>query len=72
MRKWDDKLWLITPEELKKIPDGFVLTCIDGSTVIKGQDPIDDDTRFGYLAYGIMDPENHPQKDLIIMFKLSI
>ena len=34
MHRWDDKgddtLWLITPEELTKIPNGAILDCIDG------------------------------------------
>jgi hypothetical protein len=51
---WDDEktLWLVTPEEFEQLPDGFVLTCIDGDTAIKGKDKIDDDTRFGHIAYG--------------------
>jgi hypothetical protein len=51
---WDDErtLWLVTPEEFERLPDGFVLTCIDGETAIKGKDAIDNDTRFGHMAYG--------------------
>ena len=51
---WDDEetLWLVTPEEFDRLPNGFVLTCIDGSTAIKGKDKIDGDTRFGHIAYG--------------------
>lgn len=45
---------LITPTELKFLHDGEVLYSIDGDVHILGKDPIDDDTRFGYLAYGIM------------------
>ena len=54
MLKWDDskKLWLLTPAEYAMLPTGFVLTCIDGKEYIKGVDYIDDDTRFGHLAYG--------------------
>lgn len=60
MHKWDDTLWVITPEELEQLPDGIELECIDGTKVIKGKDRIDDDTRWGYLAYGIRHPEKHP------------
>lgn len=45
---------LLVPAVLwDQIPDGVELTCIDGRTVIKGKDYIDDDTRAGLLAYGI-------------------
>lgn len=51
---WDDEktLWLITPEEFARLPDGFELTAINGDTAIKGKDYIDQDTRFGHLAWG--------------------
>ena len=51
---WDDEktLWLVTPEEFERLPDGFVLTAIDGEIVIKGKDHIDMDTRLGHIAYG--------------------
>lgn len=51
---WDEEhtLWLVTPEEFRKLPDGFVLTCIDDTTATKGKDNIDMDTRFGHIAYG--------------------
>lgn len=51
---WDEEktLWLITPEEFAQLPDGFVLTCIDETTAVKGKDWIDDDTRFGHISYG--------------------
>ena len=70
MQKWDDDLYLFTPEELAKIPDGTVLTCIDGEESVKGKDHIDMDTRFGCTAYGVKDPWNHPLKDLFLIFKI--
>lgn len=60
MHKWDEHLWLITPAELEELPDGVELECISGEKVIKGKDRIDDDTRWGYLAYGIRDPHTNP------------
>jgi hypothetical protein len=36
----------------------------------KGKDHLDDDTRFGYTAYGVKDPWNHSLKDLFLIFKL--
>ncbi len=48
---------LLTPEDLKSITDGTELLCIDGSTVIKGEDELDNDTRSGYLAYGLEETE---------------
>jgi hypothetical protein len=47
-------LWLLTPEEFEKIEDGTVLTDIFYCKVIKGTDYIDDDTRFGHLAYDLV------------------
>ena len=70
MQRWDDTLYLFTPEELARIPDGTVLTCIDGEESVKGKDYIDMDTRFGCTAYGVKDPWNHPLKDLFLIFKL--
>lgn len=51
---WDDEktLWLVTPEEFERLPDGFELTCIDGDKAVKGRDIIDMDTRFGHIAWG--------------------
>lgn len=51
---WDEEhtLWLVTPEEFERLPDGFELTCIDGEKWVKGKDKIDMDTRFGHIAFG--------------------
>lgn len=46
------RLKLLTPEELKSVPDGTVLVDVMGAWVVKGRDHIDGDTRYGYLAYG--------------------
>ena len=70
MQKWDENLYLFTPEELSRIPEGTVLTCIDTENYVKGKDHLDDDTRFGHTAYGVRDPWNHPLKDLFLIFKL--
>lgn len=70
MQKWDKDLYLLTPDELAKIPNDTVLTCISGKNVIVGKDKIDLDTRFGCTAYGIRDPWNHPLKDLFLVFKI--
>lgn len=48
-----NKIYLITPEEYKKLPDGTKLIDIFGETFIKGIDIIDQDTRFGYIAFGL-------------------
>ena len=56
MGAWWDKektLWLLTPEEFKELPDGTELMCIFGEKHIKGKDYIEQDTRFGHLAYGL-------------------
>jgi hypothetical protein len=70
MQKWDEDLYLFMPEELARIPEGKVLTCIDEENYIKGKDQLDDDTRFGHTAYGVKDPWNHPLKDLFLIFKI--
>jgi hypothetical protein len=49
------ELWLITPEEFDRLADGTALVCIDGKIVVKGQDQVDRDTRFGVLAYGFLE-----------------
>lgn len=54
------KLKVISPAELKELPDGTPLACIDGSIAVKGRDRIDLDTRFGFLAYGFLEP--HPTR----------
>jgi hypothetical protein len=48
-------LWLITPAEFEKLPDGAKLKCINGDYAIKGVHDIDDDTRFGLMAYGLVE-----------------
>lgn len=53
-RSWDGKLMLITADMLRDIPNGETLTCIDGTTAVKGKDVIDMDTRGGLLAYGFV------------------
>lgn len=70
MQRWDDNLWLITEKEFEKIPNGTELTCIDGTTVTKGVDYIDMDTRFGHLAYGFVDPLTHPLRDTLLFFRM--
>lgn len=73
MRPWDDTLWLFTPEEYEQLPNGTELYSImEGDpVVVKGADKIDMDTRFGHIAFGVIDPWNHPLKDLFLVFKLK-
>lgn len=47
-------LYLLRPEHLPLLPNGTVLYSVTGEQVVKGQDPIDDDTRGGFLAYGFL------------------
>ena len=65
-------LWLLTPEEFSQIPNETVMDCIDGTTVIKGKDYIDNDTRGGHLAFGIRGIENHPLRNLLQTFLLKL
>lgn len=54
-RWWDEKngIMLVPHSLYGALPNGTVLYDINGGTVVKGQDNIDMDTRFGLLAYGI-------------------
>lgn len=70
MTRWEGELFLLTPAEYKQLPDGTILTCINGEDKIKGADYIDQETRFGHLAYGVKDPWNHELKDMFLIFKL--
>lgn len=70
MKKWDEELWLLTPKEYEKLPDGVQLKCIDGEYVVKGKDIIDDDVRFGCLAFGLthdMVREQQLENDFLVM-----
>ena len=73
MIRWDenDELWLFTPEEFDQLPDGIELTNIVGTRATKGRDEIDQDVRFGYLAWGVHDPLNHEHRHLFTIFGLK-
>lgn len=70
MQKWNETLWLFTPDEFEQLPNGTALICINGTVAVKGTDSIDMDTRFFHIAYGITDPLNHPESELFTKFKL--
>ena len=53
VKKWNEELWLLTINEYNELPDNTQLKCIDDEIVIKGNDYIDLDTRFGVIAYGL-------------------
>lgn len=73
MIRWsaETNLWLLTEAEFSQIPNGTELVCFTGERKIKGRDHIDDDTRFGYLAWGIESPETHELAPLLMKFKLE-
>jgi hypothetical protein len=48
---------LVTPAEFEKLPDGTKLISIDNKTFVKGADYIDNDTRFGHLAFGLSEAD---------------
>jgi len=48
------ELWLFPAEWYDAIPNGFPLTCIDGTIEQFVRGKTDDDRRFGMLAYGLM------------------
>lgn len=45
---------LVTPEEFAVLADGTALVSILSQEVVKGVDYIDDDTRAGFLAFGLL------------------
>jgi hypothetical protein len=55
--KWSEEelpgVWLVPLYLYPCIPDGTELTSIFGEKAVKGTDEIDNDVRFGCLAYGI-------------------
>ncbi len=59
MNKWkipDGRfIFLITPEQLSSLKDGTKLINIFGQTFTVGIDNIDDDTRGGYCAFGLLE-----------------
>lgn len=62
--KWELKsglsILLLKPEELRALPPFTYITSINGETrkvLEPGQQPADDDTRFGHTAWGITPPE---------------
>lgn len=54
LRSWNGKLFLIPGEWHSKLPMGLELIDIFQEKSVVGTDYIDDDTRFGMLAYGII------------------
>jgi hypothetical protein len=52
---WDDKdlLWLLTLDEFKLLPIGTDIEDICGQKIKTTSDWKDDETRYGYMAYGI-------------------
>jgi hypothetical protein len=54
----DRCLFLITPDQLCRLPLGTILYDIFMTKYTIGKDKIDEDTRFGYLAYGFLIDES--------------
>lgn len=50
---WDGGLALVPGEWHGRLPAGLELECISGERVVVGRDYLDDDIRYGCLAYGI-------------------
>lgn len=59
--EWPVPLWLLTPEELDRLPEGTVVTSIAAERKVVGVDEIDSDTRFGCVAWGLMDNQLPPR-----------
>jgi hypothetical protein len=54
LRPEGSQLILVTPKEFEELADGTKLFDIFGFPAVKGKDVIDQDTRNGYLAYGLV------------------
>jgi hypothetical protein len=48
-----DAIWLLRPRELVYLPKGTQILSIDGEQLVSGRDHVDEETRDGYLAYGL-------------------
>lgn len=57
----DDPLWLLTMEEFDSLPDGTVVESINHAFKTKGRDYIDQDTRFGIIAWGFRESVVAPE-----------
>ena len=75
MKKWidegEDSLWLITPAEFDKLPDGIELLSTHGVAGYKGTHCFDMETRCGVIAYGVRNPFQHKHKNLFLLFMLA-
>jgi hypothetical protein len=73
MKKWNEELWLLTKEEYKQLKNGTMLVSISGVEAVKGVDQIDQDTRYGCIAYGLtqemVDKQGLEHEFLILMLK---
>lgn len=54
------KIKLLTPEQFSQLPPGTKVVTIAGEEKIVGKDELDDDTRFGYLAFGLLIEPQYP------------
>lgn len=58
-------LLLCPANEFERVPNGTVMVSISGEECVKGQDDIDEDTRSGLLAYGVVvrRPDDRPDEE---------
>lgn len=71
MIRWNEDLWLFTPEEFEQIPDGTRVEGILGVIRTKGVHDIPRDLVYGHLSSGIRNPFKHELKDLFLTFILK-
>lgn len=73
--RWSDEgensLWLLTPDECKKLPIGIELESFNGRRKMTGCHEIDQDVRYGHLAWGIRNPFNGKYKDELLLILLA-
>jgi hypothetical protein len=71
MKKWDEKLWLLTEEEFDQLPNGITLLSINNTFHNKSSE-LDRDTRFGVLAYGLTEDliEKQGLENIVLLWKI--
>ncbi len=73
--RWHDEgensLWLLTPDECKKLPIGIELESTNGHRKMTGYHEIGQDVRYGHLAWGIRNPFNGKYKDELLLILLA-
>lgn len=71
MRKWDENLWLFTPDEIDQLPKDTKLKSINAHFGVSQE--VDRDIRFGHTAWGMTDEmiQTHPMSQTFLLWILN-